>query len=76
LAYEQAGDDWALNWFEKVHNYAFTHYPVPGYGEWTQKLDRQGKKFTQTVALPVKDPFHLPRSLIYCIKLLQRMTDE
>jgi len=76
LAYEQAGDDWALNWFEKVHNYAFTHYPVPGYGEWTQKLDRQGKKFTQTVALPVKDPFHLPRSLIYCIELLQRMTDE
>ena len=76
LAYEQTGDDWALNWFEKVHNYAFTHYPVPGYGEWTQKLDRQGKKFTQTVALPVKDPFHLPRSLIYCIDLLQRMTDE
>lgn len=76
LAFEQTGDDWALNWFEKVHNYAFSHYPVPGHGEWTQKLDRQGKKFTQTVALPVKDPFHLPRSLIYCSELLQRMTDE
>lgn len=76
LAYENSGDDWALEWFEKVHNYAFGHYPVPGYGEWTQKLDRQGKQFTQTVALPVKDPFHLPRSLIYCTAVLERLAGE
>jgi N-acylglucosamine 2-epimerase len=76
LAYEQSGDDWALEWFEKVHNYAFSHYPVPIYGEWTQKLDRQGKHFTQTVALPVKDPFHLPRSLIYCTAVLERLAGE
>ena len=74
LAYEQSSADWALDWYKKVHNYAFGHYPVPVYGEWTQKLDRQGKKFTQTVALPVKDPFHLPRSLIYNIGLLQRLS--
>ena len=36
---------WALDWFEKVHDYAFSHYPVPRYGEWTQKLDRQGQPF-------------------------------
>lgn len=76
LAYENSGDDWALEWFEKVHNYAFGHYPVPSYGEWTQKLDRQGKQFTQTVALPVKDPFHLPRSLIYCTAVLERLAGE
>jgi N-acylglucosamine 2-epimerase len=74
LAYEQSGAGWALEWYEKVHNYAFSHYPVSKYGEWTQKLDRQGQKFTETVALPVKDPFHLPRSLIYCTNLLQRLS--
>ena len=76
LAYKQSSADWALTWFEKVHNYTFSHYPVPHYGEWTQKLDRQGKKFSKTVALPVKDPFHLPRSLIYCIKLLEKIKKE
>lgn len=76
LAYEKSGGEWALEWFARAHNYAFTHYPVPIHGEWTQKLDRQGRKFTQTVALPVKDPFHLPRSLIYCTSLLQRLTGE
>ena len=73
LAYELSGEQWALNWFERVHNYAFTHYPVPQHGEWTQKLDRRGNKITKTVALPVKDPFHLPRSLIYCLDVLQRL---
>ena len=73
LAYEQSREDWALAWFEKVHDYAFSHYPVAGYGEWTQKLDRQGRPFTQTVALPVKDPFHLPRALINVIQVCQRL---
>ncbi len=76
LAYEDSGQQWCLDWFERVHNYAFSHYPVPHYGEWTQKLDRQGRKLTETVALPVKDPFHLPRALIYCLQLLQRLIDD
>lgn len=73
LAYEISREQWCLDWFERVHNYAFSHYPVAQYGEWTQKLDRYGNKFTDTVALPVKDPFHLPRSLMYCIQVLKRL---
>jgi N-acylglucosamine 2-epimerase len=76
LAYEIGREQWALDWFERIHNYSFSHFPVAGYGEWTQKLDRSGKKFSQTVALPVKDPFHLPRSLIYCIDVLKRLSDQ
>jgi len=76
LAHELSNEDWALGWYERVHNYAFSHYPVPSFGEWTQKLDRQGKQFTETVALPVKDPFHLPRALIYCIDVLKRLNGE
>jgi len=75
LAYEISREAWCLDWFERVHNYAFSHYPVPGYGEWTQKLDRRGEEFTDTVALPVKDPFHLPRALIYCIQILGRLRE-
>jgi N-acylglucosamine 2-epimerase len=76
LAYEHSREAWALDWYEKVHDFAFSHYPVPIYGEWTQKLDRRANKFSQTVALPVKDPFHLPRSLIMCSAVLQRLARE
>jgi N-acylglucosamine 2-epimerase len=76
LAYEISNEQWCLDWFAQVHDYAFSHYPVAHYGEWTQKLDRYGRKFTETVALPVKDPFHLPRALIYCTEVLQRLADR
>ena len=74
LAYEHCREDWCLRWYDKVHEYAFAHYPVPGCGEWRQKLDREGKPMTDVVALPVKDPFHLPRALIYCVDVLGRLT--
>ena len=73
LAHAISGQQWALQWYERVHQYAFAHFPVPGHGEWTQKLDRKGDKITETVALPVKDPFHLPRALIYSIELLENL---
>jgi len=73
MAYEHSRESWCLEWFERVHNYAFSRYPVAKYGEWTQRLDRYGHKLTEIVALPVKDPFHLPRALIYCTKALQRL---
>ena len=75
LAYEHTHAAWCLEWYERVHDYVFSHYPVPTFGEWTQKLDRQGKPLTQTVALPVKDPFHLPRALIHCIDVLERLAE-
>ncbi len=73
LAYECSGDQEFLDWHEKVRDYAFRHYPNREYGEWTQKLDRYGTPFSDVVALPVKDPFHLPRALIYSIEVLERL---
>ncbi len=73
LAYEKTGEDWCLEWYGRVHDYAFSHYPVRGHGEWRQRLDRQGRTMTETVALPVKDPFHLPRALLLCIEVLDRL---
>jgi len=73
LAYELTKEDWCLEWFERVDAYAFGHFPVPHYGEWIQNLDRQGRKMDATVALPVKDPFHLSRALINSIGVLKRL---
>ncbi len=76
LAYELCGEEWCLDWYRRIHDYSFTHFPVKDHGEWTQKLDRRGNKITDLVGLPVKDPFHLPRALIYCIDVLERLAGE
>ena len=73
LAYEQTGDREFLDWYDRIHEYSFRHYPVTEHGEWTQNLDREGKPIEDIVCLPVKDPFHLPRALIYCLEVLDRL---
>ena len=73
LAYEHCREDWCLQWHERIREYSFAHYPVPEHGEWRQKLDRRGQPMEEVVALPVKDPFHLPRALILCLESLRRL---
>ena len=73
LAYSIAKEEWCAEWFARVHDYSFSHFPVPQYGEWIQNLDRQGNKANTSVALPVKDPFHLARALIYCVGVLEEL---
>ena len=76
LAHKETGAPWCLDWYERVHDYAFSHYPVATHGEWTQRLDRFGNKMADTVALPVKDPFHLPRALILGIEVLGQLASR
>jgi N-acylglucosamine 2-epimerase len=76
LAHSLSGESWCMEWFQRVHDYAFSHFPVPEHGEWIQNLNREGRKIESTVALPVKDPFHLARSLILSVNLLERLARE
>jgi N-acylglucosamine 2-epimerase len=71
LAYELTGETWCLEWFQRVSDWAWSHFPAPEFGEWRQRLTREGKPTTEVVALPVKDPFHLPRGAILIMQLME-----
>jgi N-acylglucosamine 2-epimerase len=73
LAYEVSREDWCLDWYWRVHAWSFAHFPDPVHGEWRQRLDRQGRVLDRFIALPVKDPFHLPRAVIYILDVLDRL---
>lgn len=64
-AHRHTGESWCLDWHRRIQEWSFARYPQPS-GEWTQWFDRTGREKTVAV-LPVKDPFHLPRALIYLI---------
>jgi N-acylglucosamine 2-epimerase len=70
LAYELTGQDWCLAWYKKVADWAWSHFPMPNCGEWYQRLTREGKPSSEVIALPVKDPFHLPRGAILIAQLM------
>lgn len=76
-AHEISGDVWFMDWYWKVHRYAFDNYPNQSYGEWRHNLDRFGQPTTPIfTALPVKDPFHLPRALIYSYQIADRLAKQ
>ncbi|MCC6416221.1 MAG: AGE family epimerase/isomerase [Opitutaceae bacterium] len=76
LAWHETGDAWFYDWYEKIWALCLERYVDWTNGEWRQKLNRDLTPMTGVVALPVKDPFHLPRSLMLQIELLERVSAQ
>ena len=73
LAYEITKENYYMDWFLKVHDYSFKIFPVKKYGEWYQRCDRKGNKLDEIVSLPVKDPYHVARAVMFIIESLERL---
>lgn len=54
---------------DRIATYTFDTFPDHKHGEWLQIRSRDGSPLDQVVALPVKDPMHIARSLIMLNRL-------
>ncbi|MHB1973948.1 MAG: AGE family epimerase/isomerase [Acidimicrobiales bacterium] len=72
LCYELTGSQEMARWTQRVHDYTFSVFPARADEglEWIQIRDRQNRPLDKVVALPVKDPFHITRSLLLLVELL------
>ncbi|MBQ4515241.1 MAG: AGE family epimerase/isomerase [Clostridia bacterium] len=73
-AYKHTHDEWFMDIHRQINEFAFKNYPN-GYGEWYNWLDNDGN-VGETAALPVKDPFHLPRALMMLIDVLGELENQ
>lgn len=69
-AYKLTGDPVCANWFEKVHDYTWSHFKDPEHGEWFGYLNRRGEVLLNLKGGKWKGCFHLPRSLYQVWKTL------
>jgi len=67
----ETGDPAYFDWYDKLWRLCLDSYVDWENGEWRQKLQRDLSPITEVIALPVKDPFHLPRALMLQIELLE-----
>ena len=74
--YLLTGDEEALAYFEKVHDYTWQHFRDPEYGEWYGYLNRQGEVLLPLKGGKWKGCFHVPRGLYLCWKLLEACADK
>jgi N-acylglucosamine 2-epimerase len=71
LAWTLTGDETYAHWRRQVHDWSFAHFPDPEFGEWYGYLHRDGQVSTTLKGNMWKGPFHLPRMLWYCWRLLE-----
>jgi N-acylglucosamine 2-epimerase len=62
-----------LEWFAKVHEYTWSHFPDPEYGEWFGYLNRRGEVLLPLKGGKWKGCFHLPRGMFQCWKTLEKL---
>lgn len=75
-AYKLTGDEKYAEAFRTVHEYAFDRFADRECGEWYGYLHRDGTvSHTQKGSL-WKGPYHLPRCLITCEKILRSLAEE
>ena len=58
-------------WYDKLHEYCFSHFSDKEYGEWYGYLHRDGTVSHEQKGSLWKGPYHLLRCLILCDNLLE-----
>ena len=74
--YLHTGDERCWTWFERVHDYTWSHFPDPKYGEWFGYLNRQGEVLLPLKGGKWKGCFHVPRGLYQCWKTLESIAQK
>lgn len=76
MALNLTGDTYYEEWYEKLHEYVFSHFPDTTYGEWYGYLHRDGTVSHEQKGSLWKGPYHLPRALMLCEKILAAMEKD
>ncbi len=72
-SYQLTGDNQCLEWFEKVHDYTWTHFKDKEHPEWYGYLNRRGEVLLPLKGGKWKGCFHVPRGLYQCWKVLEQL---
>lgn len=74
--YQLTGNAQCLEWFERVHNYVWTHFTDKEYAEWFGYLNRQGEVLLSLKGGKWKGCFHVPRGLFQCWQILEDLASR
>ncbi|HUF09063.1 MAG TPA: AGE family epimerase/isomerase [Rhodothermales bacterium] len=73
MGYRLTGREECWSWFERIHDYSWSHFPDPQYGEWYGYLNRRGEVLLPLKGGKWKGCFHVPRGLYRCAMELEKL---
>jgi len=63
-----------VEWYRRVHEYAWPRFADPGYGEWYGYLNRRGEVYLPLKGGKWKGCFHVPRALYLCYRQFEELS--
>lgn len=66
MGYRLTGREECWTWYQKLHDYSWSHFADPEYGEWFGYLNRRGEVLLNLKGGKWKGCFHVPRALYLC----------
>jgi N-acylglucosamine 2-epimerase len=66
MGYRLTGREACWEWYQKMHDYAWSHFADPEHGEWFGYLNRRGQVLLNLKGGKWKGCFHVPRALYLC----------
>lgn len=75
-AYLHTDDERCWEWFEKIHEYTWSHFKDAEYPEWFGYLNRQGDVLLPLKGGKWKGCFHIPRGLYQCSQTLRAIASK
>ena len=75
-AYQQTGNPHLWQWYQKVHDYSWSHFPDPEFGEWFGYLNRQGEPHLTLKGGKWKGCFHVPRAMYQCWQTFEKLSED
>jgi N-acylglucosamine 2-epimerase len=61
-------------WYQRIHDYAWSRFADPKYGEWFGYLNRRGEVLLDLKGGKWKGCFHVPRALYLCYRLFHGLS--
>ena len=74
--YVLTGDERCKAWFEKLHEYTWSHFKDTEFPEWYGYLNRRGEVLMPLKGGKWKGCFHVPRGLYKCETLLKELANK
>ncbi|AXA37388.1 MAG: N-acylglucosamine 2-epimerase [Candidatus Sumerlaea sp.] len=66
----------AWEWYKRVHEYTWSHFPDPEFGEWFGYLHREGHRVNNLKGGKWKGCYHLPRAFYVCMREFERLAQQ
>ena len=76
MGYRLTGREECWQWYQKVHDYSWSHFADSSHGEWFGYLNRAGQVHLQLKGGKWKGCFHVPRALYLCWQQFEQLSTQ